>query len=91
MKFFGLFVCLAALRHKSTAKAMVGRSVHLTPLFFGMHKQTVNQYFVQILSNVTDNNPSRMIQRREESDHRNYFMIYLNESMGPGQDRTRDP
>ena len=28
---------------------------------------------------------------REENDRRNYFMIKLHESMGPGQDRTRDP
>ena len=34
---------------------MAGRSVHLTTLFPG---QAVNQYFVHILSFVTDNNPS---------------------------------
>ena len=28
---------------------------------------------------------------REENDRRNYFMINLQESMGPGRDRTRDP
>ena len=28
---------------------------------------------------------------REENDRRNYFMINLHESMGPGRDRTRDP
>ena len=27
---------------------------------------------------------------REENDRRNYFMINLHESMGPGWDRTRD-
>ena len=32
-----------------------------------------------------------MIQRKEENDSRNYFMINLLESMGPGRDRTRDP
>ena len=37
---------------------MVGRSVHLTPLFD-------KQYFVHILSLVTDNNPSRMIHSAE--------------------------
>ena len=31
-----------------------------------------------------------MIQRKE-NDSRNYFMINLHESMGPGRDRTRDP
>ena len=28
---------------------------------------------------------------REENDRRNYFMINLHESMGPGRDRTHDP
>ena len=27
----------------------------------------------------------------EENDYRNYFMIYLHESMGPSWDQTRDP
>ena len=31
--FVCLFVCFVALRPKSTAKVMVGRSVHLTTLF----------------------------------------------------------
>ena len=50
----------------------------------------VNQYFVHILSLVTDNKPF-LHQRKEENDHRNYFMINLYESMGLGCDRTRDP
>ena len=37
---------------------MAGRSVHLTREL----EKAVNQYFVHILSLVTDNNPSRMIQ-----------------------------
>ena len=49
-----LFVCFVASRPKSTAMVMGGRSVHLTTLF----SWAVNQYFVQILSLVTDNNPS---------------------------------
>ena len=54
-----LFVCFVALRPKSTAMVMVGRSVHLTTLFFlGKLEQAVNQCFVHIISNVTDNNPS---------------------------------
>ena len=32
---FRLFVCFVALRPKSTAMVMVGRSVHLTTLFLG--------------------------------------------------------
>ena len=46
-----LFVCFVALCPKSTAMAMAGRSVHLTTLFPG---QAVNQYFVHILSLVTN-------------------------------------
>ena len=34
--------------------------------FLGKLEQAVNQYFVHILSLVTDNNPSWMIQRRGE-------------------------
>ena len=37
---------------------------------------------------VTDNIPSWMIQRREQNDRINYFMINLHESMGPARDRT---
>ena len=57
---------------------MAGRSVHLTTLF----GQAVNQYFVHMLSLVTDNN--RLLEcfsGREENDRRNYFMINLHESM----------
>ena len=53
-----LFVCLFALRPKSTAMVMAGRSVHLTTLFLGKFEQAVNQYFLHILSLVTDNNSS---------------------------------
>ena len=55
---FCLFVCFVALRPKSTAMVIAGRSVHLTTLFLGKLEQAVNQYFVHILSLVTDNNPS---------------------------------
>ena len=52
-----LFVCFVALRPKSTAMVMTGRSDHLTTLFLlGKLKQTVNQYFVRILSLVFLNN-----------------------------------
>ena len=53
-----LFVYFVALRPKSTAMVMAGWSVHLTTLFLGKPEQAVNQYFVHILSLVTDNNPS---------------------------------
>ena len=54
-----LFVCFVALRPKSTAMVMAGRSVHLTTLFPGQAlTSTVNQYFVHILLLVTVNNSS---------------------------------
>ena len=53
-----MFVCFVALRPKPTAMVMAGRSVHLTALFLGKLEQSVNQYFVPILSLVTDNSPS---------------------------------
>ena len=44
---------------QSTVMVMSGQSVHLTPPFFlGNLDLAVNQYFVHILSLVTDNNPS---------------------------------
>ena len=43
---------------------------------------------MHILSLLIDNNPSWMIHL---AGHRNYFMINLQESMGPGRDRTLDP
>ena len=49
---------------------IAGRSVHITTLFLGKLEQAVNQYYVYILSLVTDNNPSG----REENDSRNYFI-----------------
>ena len=58
-----LIVCFVALRPKSTAMVMAGRSVHLTTPFLGKLEQTVNQYFVHKLSLVTDNNPW-MIQKK---------------------------
>ena len=69
--FLQFFVVCFALRPKSTAMVMAGRSLHLNTLFPGQ----VNQYFVYILSLVTENNPSWMIQRKEENDRRNYFII----------------
>ena len=55
-----LFVCwFCCFMSKSTAMVMSGWSVHLTTLFFlGKLEQAVHQYFVHILSLVTDNNPS---------------------------------
>ena len=50
--------CFVASRPKSTAMVIAGRSVHLNTLSLGKLEQAVNQYFVHILSLVTDNNPS---------------------------------
>ena len=55
-----LFVCFVAVRPKTTAMVMAGWS----HFFLGKLEQAVNQYFVQILSLVTDNSPSCMIQRK---------------------------
>ena len=44
---------------------VTGWSVHLTTLFPGKLEQAVNQYFVHILSLVTDNNPSWTIHSAE--------------------------
>ena len=79
-----LFVCFVALCPKSTAMVMAGRSVHLTTLFSWASLNKVNQYFLHILSLVTDNNPSEMIQQK--GGERLYFMINLHECMGPGRD-----
>ena len=87
-----VFVCFVALRPKSTAMVMAWRSFKLTTLFLGKLDQVVNQYFVHILSLVTDNNPSWMIQQKGgENDRRNYFMINPHKSMGPDRDRIRNP
>ena len=50
----------------------------------------VDQYFGYICLLVTVNNPV-WIRGREDNDCRNYFMINLHESMGPGQDQTHSP
>ena len=50
--------CFVVLRPKSTYMVMAGWSVHLITLFLGKLEQAVNQYFVHILSLVTNNNPS---------------------------------
>ena len=44
---------------------ITGRSVHLTTFFPDKLEQVVNQYFMHMLSLVTDNNPSWMIYSAE--------------------------
>ena len=53
--------------------AKLAQSVHLTTLF----PRQVNQYFVHILSLLTDNNPTGMINGREENGCRDLVMINL--------------
>ena len=54
----GFVVVFVSLRPKSKAMVMAGRSAHPTTLFLGKLEEAINQYFVHILSLVTDNNPS---------------------------------
>ena len=63
---------------------MSGWSVHLTTLFLGQAWTSTS------CNTFADNNPS-WISRREENDSRNYFMVKLHETIGPGRDRTPDP
>ena len=57
-----IFVCSVALRPKSTAMVMAGRvpGQFTWPHFFlgKLEQAIIYQYFVHILSLVTDNNPS---------------------------------
>ena len=53
-----LFVCFVALRSKPTAMIMTGWQFTQPHFFLGKLEQAVNQYFVHILSVVTDNDPS---------------------------------
>ena len=69
MYLLSLYVCFVALRPKTTAMVMAGRSAHVKTLFLGKLEQAVNQYFVQMFSLVTDNNPSQMIQRKGGECH----------------------
>ena len=65
IKFWLLFVCLFCC-FTSRQQLWSWRDGQLTiPYFFlGKLEQAVNHYFVHILSFVTDNNPSWMIQRK---------------------------
>ena len=56
IRYVCLFCCLTS--QVNSYIVMTGRSIHLTTLFLGKLEQAVNQYFVYILSVVTDNNPS---------------------------------
>ena len=66
--------------------AMSRRSVHLTTLFYCA-------CLTKLPAKTCASNRQQpfLNQRPEENDCRNYFMINLNERMGPGQVRKRDP
>ena len=57
--------------------------------FLGNRDFAVSQYFMHILSLVTDNKPS-WISGRDENGGRNHFMMNLQESIGPGLDGIRE-
>ena len=63
----------------------------LPHFFLGRLEQAVNSnsctYFRLLLTTTI----LEWISGREENDRRNYFMINLHKSMGPGVDRTQDP
>ena len=65
------------------AMVMSGRSVHQTTLFSwtSLTKRLTSTSYIYLFLN----------QRKEMNGRRNYFMINLHESMGPGRDRTHDP
>ena len=68
---------------------MAVRSVHIqvTTLFFlGKLEQAVNQYFMHILSFVTDNNPSWMIQSEGENMSA-HVLLNLSNELGKRQMR----
>ena len=64
---------------------MSGWSVHLNTRFSKASLNTVNQFFVHILSLVTDNHHCSISGREEKSNLRNYFMINRRKSMETGQ------
>ena len=57
-----------------------------SPNHTGKLEQAVNQYFVCKLTSTL----LEWFSGREENDRRNYFMINLHESMGPGRDLTHE-
>ena len=60
--FFCLFCCFTSQVNSYGQGGMVSSPNHT--FFLGKLEQAVNQYFLHILSLVTDNNRSWMIQRK---------------------------
>ena len=88
-----LFLCFVVLRSKSTAMVIAGRSVHLTTLFSwaSLNKQLTSNRAHTFACNWQQPFMNDPFSGRVENDRRNYFMINLHESMGPGRDRTHYP
>ena len=68
-----LFVWVDALRSRSTAEVMSGRSVIISTLFLGTPPEAGNQYLAHILSPLTDN-CSSLISGKGRNGRRNNFM-----------------
>ena len=88
-----LFVCFVALRPKSTAIVMVGRSVHLTTLFFSWASlkkhlfSTLCTYFRLQLTTIL----LECFSRREENDRRNFFYNQSQQKYGTGPGSNSRP
>ena len=79
-----MFSCFILLLYVPSKQLWSWRDGQFTlPHFFpGKLEQAVNQYFLHILSLVTDKQSFLNDSAEEENDSRNYFMINLHESMG---------
>ena len=86
---FCLFLC--CFTSQSTAMVIMGWSVHLTTLFPGQ-AWTSSSPVLRAHTFARNWQPflNDSFSRRKENDRRNYFMVNLHESMGPGRDQTRD-
>ena len=72
------------LMSQLTAMVMLGRSVHLTTFFPGQAWPST----VLCAHTFPCNWQHPFLNQQEENDHRNYFMINLQENIGLGQDWT---
>ena len=79
--------CFVALRPKSTAMVIAGRSVHLTTLFPG--QAWTSGYLVLCAHTFACNWQQPFLN--DSAEGRRMNEIVYHESMGPGRDRTRDP
>ena len=68
---------------------MLRLSAHLATLFLG--QACLSGLPVLHAHTFPCNCKQQFLNQQEETDYRNYFIINLHESMGPGQDQTCDP